>query len=308
MGRNTGHSCKSSHDPERERQILALAGRQHGHVTRTQLLALGLHRGAITARLESERYIAVHHGVYCIGPRRHDPISRAAAAVLACGPDALLSHASAASLWGFLARWSFPLHVTVRGDRKRPGITVHRCPSLDRSDSSLQQGVRVTAVARTVLDIAPTLSHKQLTRVVNDARRDGHLRLAALSDVLSRNPRHPGTKLLRPFLEDPRNPTDSPFEDDFLAFVKRYGLPVPQTNVWLHGRKVDVFYPEANLIVELDGRGFHSDPDAFRDDRERDAENLKHGLTTLRMTTDRLELTPGYEAERLMAIYRRATS
>jgi hypothetical protein len=103
----------------------------------------------------------------------------------------------------------------------------------------------------------------------------------------------------------PGNPTDSPFEDDFLAFVNRFGLPMPQTNVWLHGRKVDVFYPEANLIVELDGRNFHDDQDAFRDDRERDTENLKHGLTTMRMTRDRLELTPGYEAERLMEIYSR---
>jgi hypothetical protein len=116
---------------------------------------------------------------------------------------------------------------------------------------------------------------------------------------------HPGTKLLRPFLQDPRNPTDSTFEDDFLAFVKQYGLPMPQTNVWLHGRKVDVFYPEAKLIVELDGRDFHNDHDAFRDDRERDTENLKHGLTTMRITTDRLELTSGYEADRLMEIYRR---
>jgi Transcriptional regulator, AbiEi antitoxin len=302
---NAGHSCQSPLDPDREAEILALARRQHGHVTRKQLLGLGLGRGAITARLESGRYVAVHHGVYCIGPRRDDPVSQAAAAVLACGPGAALSHASAASLWGFLTRWSFPLEVTVAGERERPGITTHRCRSLNRSDISLQRGVRVTAAARTVLDLAPGLPSKQLTRLVNDQRRSGLLRLEALNDVITRNPLHPGTRLLRPFVQNPRNPTDSPFEDDFLAFVKNYGLPVPQTNIWLHGRKVDVFYPEANLIVELDGKDFHDDEDAFRDDRERDTENLKHGLTTMRITTDRLELSAAYEAERLMEIYRR---
>ena len=140
---------------------------------------------------------------------------------------------------------------------------------------------------------------------MNDQRRENYLRLEALSDVLDRNRLHAGTKLLRPFVENPRNPTDSPLEDEFLAFVKAYRLPMPQTNIRLHGRKVDVFYPEANLIIELDGQGFHNDPDAFRDDRERDTENLKHGLATMRMTTDRLKLTPGYEADRFMEIYRR---
>jgi hypothetical protein len=298
---NAGNSCKSDLDPA----ILGLAGRQHGHVTRWQLLGLGVSRGLITGRLESGAWVAVHQGVYGIGPRRNDPVSRAAAAVLACGPGAVLSHASAASLWGFLPRWNGAMEVTTRAKRTRPGITTHRCQSFQPRDVTHQHGVPTTTRARTLLDIAPSLPAKQLTRVVNDARRAHHVGLDALRDVLDRNPLHPGTKLLRPFVQDPRNPTDSPFEDDFLAFVNRFGLPMPQTNVWLHGRKVDVFYPEANLIVELDGRNFHDDQDAFRDDRERDTENLKHGLTTMRMTRDRLELTPGYEAERLMEIYSR---
>ena len=89
-----------------------------------------------------------------------------------------------------------------------------------------------------------------------------------------------------------------------MGFVKKHGLPIPQTNVWLHGRKVDAFYPEANLIIELDSEDYHSDQDAFRDDRERDTENLKHGLATMRMTSDRLALTPHHEAQRIMEIYR----
>lgn len=296
-----GNSFKIDHD----RAILDLARRQHGHVARWQLLGIGVSQGLIAGRLASGAWVRVYVGVYCIGPRRNDPVSRAAAAVLACGAGAVLSHAAAASLWGFLPRWSGAMEVTTKAKRTRPGITTHRCLSLQPRDITRQRGVPTTTRARTMLDIAPSLSAKQLTRLVNDERREGRVRRAALQDVLDRNSLHPGTKLLRPFVQDPRNPTDSPFEDDFMAFVRNYDLPVPRTNIWLHGRKVDVFYPEANLIVELDGLDFHDDEDAFRDDRERDTENLKHGLTTMRMTTDRLEHTPGYEAERLLEIYRR---
>jgi hypothetical protein len=282
--------------------MLGLAGRQHGHVTRRQLLDLGVSRGLITGRLESGAWVAVHQGVYCIGPRRNDPVSRAAAAVLACGPGALLSHESAASLWGFFRRWSFPLHVTARAERERPGIVTHRCRSLHRADNSLQHGVRVTAAARTVLDIAPGLPAKKLTRLVNDTRRENHLGLDALRDVLDRNPYHPGTKLLRPFLEEPGNPTDSEFEDAFRAFIAKYELPTPVINIDRKAGRADAFFPEHGLIVELDGWEFHKDRQAFEDDRERDAENLRIGVATMRITRDRFDNSADREAARLREI------
>src|SRR6202012_4237057 len=148
-------------------------------------------------------------GVYCIGPNRHEPVARAAAAVLACGPEALLSHASAASLWGLLPRWSFPLEVTTTVKRTRPGITTHRCPSFSRSDNSLQHGVKVTSRARTLLDIAPRLTRQQLTRIVNNALRENDARQPALQEIIDRTPHHPGAKLLLPFAEMTTNPTNS---------------------------------------------------------------------------------------------------
>ena len=165
-----------------------------------------------------------------------------------------------------------------------------------------QRGVPTTSRARTLLDLAPGLPAKQLTRVVNDTRRNNDLRLPALQDVLDRNPLHPGTKLLAPFVENPGNPTRSGFEDDFLAFIATYGLPTPQINVIVNGREVDVFFPEHNLIVELDGWDFHKDRETFEDDRERDAENLRHGLRTLRITKDRMDADPDREARRLREI------
>ena len=287
--------------------VRELAGRQFGNLNRRQLVDCGLGLGAIKARVRNGTLVTRYPGVYSIAPPRSDPPALIAAAVLAGGPAAVASHASAAWLWGFVPHYEPPPQISLpTGDRRPRHIDTHRCPSLAPRDLTRQHGVPTTTPARTVLDLAPRLTHKQLTRLVNDQRRDGRLRLAALDDLIARNPLHPGTKLLRPFIDNPRNPTDSPFEDDFLTFVTKYGLPMPQTNVWLHGRNVDAYFPEAGLIIELDGRDFHNDQDAFRDDRERDTENLKHGLTTIRMTTDRLKLTPGHEAKRLMEILSRA--
>jgi hypothetical protein len=294
-----GHSVKIDHDPA----TLDLARRQHGHVARWQLLDLGVSHGLIQGRLETGKWVAVHMGVYCIGPRRDDPVSRAAAAVLACGPGAVLSHASAASLWGFLSRWGGgPLEVTTKVKRTRPGITAHRCPSLQPRDVTRQRGVPTTTRARTVLDLAPHLSKKALTRMVNDARREGHLRLDALNDILERNPLHPGSKLLRPFAETTANPTNSGFEDDFLVFTEKYGLPTPLINATVNGKEVDAYFPDHRLIVETDGWWFHRDRAAFEDDRERDAHQLAHGIATVRITKKRLIGTPDREATRLQEI------
>ncbi|MFL5860643.1 MAG: DUF559 domain-containing protein [Solirubrobacteraceae bacterium] len=240
-----------------------------------------------------------------LAPAREDPLALAAAAVLACGPDAALSHASSAYLWGFLRRWEPPPEVTLtRGDRRPRGIHTHRCPSLKAHDTTQQRGVNVTSPERTILDMAPRLSARQLTRMVNDARLSGHLHLATLSDVLTRNHHHPGTKLLTPFAEHLTNPTRSTFEDEFLAFVAHYGLPVPQINVKLNGREVDVLFPDHKLIVELDGWGFHNDRHAFETDRERDAENLRLGYRTVRITRERFTQAPDREAARLHEILR----
>jgi hypothetical protein len=252
--------------------------------------------------VESGVWVPVHQGVYCVGPRREDPVSRAAAAVLACGPRALLSHESAASLWGFLSQWRGPMQVTTEGKRARPGIVTHRCQSLHRSDRSFRQGIRVTAPARTVLDLAPMLPADKLTRLVNDTRRDHHLGLHALQGVLDRNPYHPGTKLLRPFIDDPANPTASHLEDLFRAFVKKYDLPVPIINFNLRRKQPDAYFPKHNLIVELDGWNYHKDRQAFETDRERDAENLRHGTATIRITEQRLTTSPDREAARLKEI------
>ncbi|MGH2857735.1 MAG: type IV toxin-antitoxin system AbiEi family antitoxin domain-containing protein [Solirubrobacteraceae bacterium] len=282
----------------------ALAQRQQGYVSRRQLLKLGLGRGAITARLRCGRLTVEHRGVYAVGPRRAEPRARAAAAVLACGSRAVLSHESAASLWGMLRRWSFPLEVTVAGNRAQPGITIHRSRTLRRADITREYGIPVTSPARTLLDIAPRLTDERLTRIVNDALRTRLLGLDALSQLLARSAHHRGVGRLRPFVQVPNGPTASAFEDRFLAFVRAHGLPEPQMNARVLGREVDALFMPQRVIVELDSWEFHHDRTAFIDDRERDASALEADFLTIRLTWERLDERPDEEAARLRRILR----
>jgi hypothetical protein len=282
--------------------IAVLAGKQHGYVTREQLLALGVGPGAIKYRVKIGRLIPVYAGVYAVGYVQMTPVARAHAAVLACGEKAALSHASAASLWEFYKRWDMPFEVTAPSIRVRKGIKVHRSRTLTRRDVDCQLGIRVTSPARTVLDVAPRLNPKRLTRVVNDALRAPYLHLDDLADVLNRNPNHPGTKRLLAFVQDPKAPTNSPLEDDFLEFARRYGLPTPVTNTYLLGYEIDVLYPRERVIVEVDSHLFHSDRDSFERDRKRDVVMLEADFITVRITDERMKREPEDEAHRLLAI------
>jgi hypothetical protein len=284
------------------RAIAVVAGRQHGYITRTQLLAIGLTPGAIRQRVRSGRLIAVYAGVYAVSYVNGTPVARACAVVLACGGKAVLSHGSAASLWGFYKYWDPPYEVTVPAVRKRPGIKVHRSRTLTGSDFDCQLGIPVTSPARTALDIAPGLTDGRLTRVVNDARHARLLHLDDLEDVLNRNPNHPGTRRLRRFVANPTGPTRSELEDEFVAFCTRYGLPTPVTNTHVLGYEVDVLFPAERVIVEIDSWEFHRFRSSFEGDRHRDADQLAGGFVTVRVTDERMKQASEAEARRLHKI------
>jgi Transcriptional regulator, AbiEi antitoxin/Protein of unknown function (DUF559) len=285
-----------------DRRAASLARRQRGYVTRRQLFDLGFGADAISYRVERGRLIPVYVGVYAVGHLPTSVVDRAAGAVLACGPKAVLSHSSAAALWEFLRRWSTPFHITAPSGHSRLGIRVHRSQVLTRADIRTHLGVRVTSPARTVLDVSPTLGAKALTRLVNDALLSSYLRPDSLAELLHRQPRHPGAKLLTPFVESAAGPTRSQLEDEFLAFTSRYGLPRPEMNARVAGYEVDALFRQERVIVELDGYGFHSSRAAFERDRERDANTLAAGFETVRATWERLRHAPAVEADRLQRI------
>ena len=138
--------------------------------------------------------------------------------------------------------------------------------------------------------------------MVNDAPRSPYLHVPDLADVLDRNPTHPGTKRLRPFAQTARPPTRSPLEDDFLAFARRHGLPVPVINTDVLGYEVDVLFPVERVIVEIDSWQFHHLKSNFESDRNRDADMLAADYVTLRITHERMTQRPGPEARRLHTI------
>jgi len=283
--------------------VLTLAGSQYGYVTRQQLLAIGLTSAAIKHLIARGYLIRVHAGVYAVGHVNRTPVARACAAVLACGQAAVLSYGSAASLWGLDRYWYMTFEVTVpTSHRRRKGIKIHRCRTLAWRDITTQLGVRVTSPARTVLDTAPRLTDERLTRMVNNGRHGRFLHLDDLADVIERNPMHPGAKRLRRFVAVRSGPTRSELEDRFVAFARRYGLPTPATNVPLLDYVVDVLFEAEKVIVEVDSWEFHRFRSNFESDRNRDADTLAAGYLTVRVTDERMNQNPEYEASRLHKI------
>lgn len=287
-----------------DRIIAQIARRQRGYITRAQLLEAGLSDDAIDRRIARGQLIRVHRGVYAVGHLPAWPVDRAAAAVLACGHGAALSHSSAMALWGFSPTWRAPFEVTPPSAHQRPGILVHRSKALISADLRRHLGIRVTSPARTILDATPELGDRALARTFDNARLSGHLHLAATAELLGRFPRHPGATRLARLVDPGRRPTRSELEDVFLAFLARYDLPQPQVNVRVRGREVDALFAAERVIVELDGYRFHDSRRSFEADRERDADNLVAGLITVRITWERLTERAAAEARRLERILR----
>ncbi len=276
-------------------KINQLAARQSGHVTREQLLVVGVSSRAIGYRLQSGAYVQTFRGVYALGYRRRSPREHAHAAVLACGERAVLSHDSAAALYG-LRSWPRVPEVTCPTAHRRPGIRIHRSRTLTRAQITSQYGIRVTTAARAIADIAHRLTDAQLIHAVGDARRAGHLGPTELERLT-------GSSVRIARLIDPgQAPSDSMFMATFLVFVARHRLPAPLIEQRFHGFRVDAMYPSQRLIVELDSYEFHRDRDRFENDRRRDAVALGHGYVTFRITWERLTQEPVTLAAQLRAI------
>ena len=254
-----------------------IAARQHGVVSRRQLLDAGFVPRSIAHRVETGRLIRLHRGVYAVGHRPPSPHARAMAAVLACGPVAVLSHRSAAALWD-LIRWDRPIEVTAHNARRHAGILVHRSRTLARADVTRHYAIPVTTPERTLKDLARLIDPASLTRAVNEAR---------IRKLVNRD-------------EDRTGPTRSVFEDAFLAFIDRHGLPKPEVNQQVAGYEVDMLWRPQRLIAELDGRAYHHH--TFEADRERDATLTAAGLRVVRVTWQRLTRQEEREAARFRAL------
>lgn len=221
------------------------------------------------------------------------------AAVLACGPDAVLSHRSAAQMWRLLPRSPGRSEVTRTRGWREPGlITVHRSYVPD-DERTLLLGIPITGVSRTLLDLSAVLTKRQLERALNEAEVLGLTDRLSLPDLLGRHPGRRGSATLRTLLEDGtavRGVTRSRLERRFLATLDRAGLPQPRLNadVAVRGRffEADCLWLEQQVIVELDGREAHGTVRAFERDRERDRLLLVAGWRVTRVTWRQLRDDP----------------
>jgi REase_MTES_1575/Transcriptional regulator, AbiEi antitoxin len=271
--------------------IAGLAERQHGVVTRAQLLELGIGRRAIGHRIQRCRLHVIHRGVYAVGRPSLTCEGRWMAAALAVG--GAISHRAAACAWDV---WSSPLlEVTASRPRRRPGIRVY-CSQLPPDEVTVLNGIPITTVARTFLDLATVLPVRHVERALHEAevrRLQGRLQLPSL---LQRYPRRSGTPLVRAILDGGEGITRSTLESSFADFVSAWGLlpparnaRIPAGNCWF---ECDCVWRDQRLIVELDGRAFHGTARAFERDRARDRRLSAAGWRVIRVTWRQLRDEP----------------
>lgn len=265
-------------------RIASIAAGQHGVVTYRQLREAGVGRGGIAARLERGALHRIHQGVYAVGHAGLSRGGRYMAALLACGDGAVLSHASAAVLWGLVPpnKDKGPVHVSLpspNGRRRRSGIAIHRT-TFAPGDLTRRGRIPVTTPNRTLLDIRRTLSNPKLAR-------------QAIGQAQHRRYR------LDPSLKADR--TRSDLERDFRAFVRRHRLPPAEINAAVGDFTVDFLWRSHRLAVETDSYEWHHGLVAFEDDHERDLKLRQRGLTVLRYTGRQLEREPGAVAAEIRA-------
>jgi very-short-patch-repair endonuclease len=265
--------------------VAALARRQHGVVTARQLFEAGLSHDAIAHRVKHHRLRRLHQGVYLVASLPA-PFTPEMAAVLACGPTAVLSHRSAAALWGIAKRPDGDIDVTVvTGQRRnRPGIRVHRTRTLAPRDRTRQRGIPITTPARTLADLQPVLPTSQFDRTLEEAQVH---RLVSPDDLAAQPTLHQA-----PTGQHEPSFTRREAERRLLELIRAAELPHPITNANLNGYEVDFLWPEQGLIVEVDSYTFHSSRQAFERDRLKDAHLQAAGYRVLRVTWRQLIHTP----------------
>jgi very-short-patch-repair endonuclease len=263
---------------------------QRALITRGQLSGLGLGPSAIEHALRRGRLHRVHQGLYSMVPFAVlPPLAVELAAVLACGDRALLSHHSAAAAWALRPSFNGDVHVTVIAKdtgRRRPGIRVHRISELDPRDIRRYQNIPITSPARTILEIAPDLTDRELERALDEALIQRLVSHAALNAAIAAYRNRRGVARLRA-LPDPGRTTTatrSDGEEALLAALRRANIPAPEVNGRVANYTADFVWRKEKVIVEVDGYDYHRGRAAFERDHERDAEHLRLGFLVIRVT------------------------
>jgi very-short-patch-repair endonuclease len=252
------------------KRVADLAERQHGAVSTRQLLDVGLSRPTISAWADAGRLHHRHRGVWSVGHARLSDEGRLWAAQLA-KPGALLDGHTAAWAWKLLDPHPDPLFL-VGATKKRQTKTLRIRTASPSPPPALLRGLRVTDLSTTLDHLPPALAQR--------ARAN-----AAYAGLLPRN-----------------DETESPLADKLLKLIRHAGLPEPEREKWVLGKRRDFVYVARHLIIETDGGRAHDNPVAFHEDRRRDAEALIHGWRTVRFTRQQIEQDPAYVIATLRAL------
>jgi hypothetical protein len=289
--------------------LAELAERQHGVVSIRQLeTKLGYSRWGVQREVTAGRLHRLHRGVYAVGHRLLTDYGRCLAAVLACGPEALLSHRSAAWLLGLWRQGPFPLHVTGPQPRKpHLPIRLHRSAILTGADRAVEQNIPVTALPRTLLDCAAELRLPRLQRMLERSEELRLFDLGPIEALLERSGRHRGRRRLRRAIGcyAPAPFTRSEFERRVFAALLGASLPQPATNFVEAGFELDLYWPELRFAVELDSYATHGTNAAFERDRLRDEDLRLAGIELTRITDVRFHREPDAVLNRIAAFLRR---
>jgi len=219
------------------------------------------------------------------------------AAVLACGEEAMLSHRSAAALWGFGEEHPDYIEISVRRHCKvrRPGIRVHDRAGLWNRDLASRFGIPVTGPVRTFLDFATVTGPKTVERAINEADKLDVIDADSLREALDCHPGEPGIRLLRHVLDkDTFRLSDDELERLFRPLAAAAGLPVPLTKHVVNGFEVDFYWPDLGLVVETDGWRYHRTPSAQSRDALRFQTHVANGLTPLRFSHHQVKYEPAH--------------
>jgi hypothetical protein len=285
-----------------DRSLVALAAGQHGVFAIWQARGLGLTENVVQKRCRAGRLYRLYRGVYALMPA--GLLSREGrwlAAVLACGPEAALSHRSAAHLHELRATSRQGVDVIVaRGrDRRHAGIDAHQSMHLIADDLTVVNSIPVTTFPRTALDLAAVVDQRAVERVIEEAVIRGMFDLSAITDQLARNPKHPGAPKLRAALGPERaGLTDSDLEELFVAIWWPTGLPCPKTQFHIDPGdggpliRADFAWPDAKFDLETDGGRYHASDRRRRRDYRRDQRLKRANWEVLRVGDDQLNDEP----------------
>jgi predicted transcriptional regulator of viral defense system len=284
--------------------LAELARVQHLVFSLEQLRESGLTDSAVRNRVAADRLHRIHHAVYSLVPRELLTWEGLyMAAVLACGPGAVLSHRSAARLHELRNYGYTRIDVTVpgRSHRTHPGVAVHRSTTLTDEDVTIANNIPVTTIARRLFDLAEVVTPRQLERAFDQADSLEVLDGRAIDDQLARNSMRRGAKAIRHVLNTHyigSTPTENDFEEALLALTRSLGLPDPTAQYYIDPGdgepliRADFAWPDRKIVVETDGRKTHGTRQAFETDRRRDQRLTAAGWTVIRTTWHQLNHRP----------------